>query len=379
MNWLAAPVRACTGRRGRARPGRNGTGNPMNVLQAGQVGAAPWLRVLQVLLVVLAFAAGVARAETWDVISFEAPAGGRQTAPDVVGFAEATPTTFVTYAIYKSARSSGDPARDFQDEWQLLMREYRLVSELKSGTGDWGGGWKLTMGTARVWGEQQRNFTAVLSVFTGHGVKASILIRYNDERYKPSIDKFVASWRLQAPSASQQTAPVAGAPDPQATAPAAAGGAPVSLTSNEWYRSVASTWAKDGYLRYRYRFAADGTYSFVKEWWSQYHHTDYWFIEESGRYRTDGGMVHVTPSKAVKILRDKAGQAKGRPETLALEKAAYRYRFDQLLKPTLILTPASGQPTDRDGKAFSFAGDGKSYYYEPPSPCEQRPAPADCP
>jgi hypothetical protein len=230
------------------------------------------------------------------------------------------------------------------------------------------------MGAAKVLGEQQRNFTAVLSVFTGHGVKASILIRYNDDRYKPAIDKFVASWRLRPPSAT-----AAGAPDTQPMAQAPAGGAPGSLTSNEWYRSAASTWANDGYLRYRYRFAADGTYSFIKEWWSQYHHTDYWFIEESGRYRADGGMLHVVPSKAVKILRDKAGQAKGKPETMALERATYRYRFDQLLKPTLILTPTSGQPTDRDGKAFSFAGDGKSYYYEPPSPCEQRPAPADCP
>lgn len=351
----------------------------MNLLQARQVGAAPWLRVLQVLLVVLAFAAGVARAETWDVITFEAPAGGRQTAPDVVGFAEATPTTFVTYAIYKSALSSGDPARDFQDEWQLLMREYRLVSELKSDTGDWGGGWKLTMGTARVWGEQQRNFTAVLSVFTGHGVKASILIRYNDDRYKPSIDKFVASWRLQAPSGSQQTAPVAGAPDPQATAPAAAGGAPVSLTSNEWYRSVASTWAKDGYLRYRYRLAADGTYSFVKEWWSQYHHTDYWFIEESGRYAIERGVIRIAPDKALKILRDKAGNQRGRPEAVPLEAVSYRYTFKDLYKPTLILTPTTGRTTERDGQMFSFAGDGKSYYYEPPSRCEQRPAPADCP
>jgi hypothetical protein len=228
------------------------------------------------------------------------------------------------------------------------------------------------MGTAKVWGEQQRNFVSVLSVFTGHGRKATVLINYNDDVYKPKIDKFFGSIRLAPPA-------MAAAPTAPAPAPVADGGAPVSLTSNEWYRSVASTWAKDGYLRYRYRFAADGTYSFMKEWWSQYHHTDYWFIEESGRYRLDGDTIRLAPAKAVKLLRDKAGNAKGQPEPMALEAAVYRYRFDQLLKPTLILTPTSGQPTARDGKAFSFAGDGKSYYYEPPSPCEQRPAPADCP
>lgn len=347
----------------------------MGIAKSGRVGRPPWLRVLQLLLAVLALAAGTARAETFDLVTFDAPAGNRQAGPEVVAFSDSTPKTFVTYAVYKSAASSGDPARDFHDEWKLLMGQYRLTSELKSGTIDWPGGWKLTMGTAKVWSEQTRNFVSVMSVFTGHGRKATVLINYNDDLYKPKIDKFFASIRVAPPAvAAAPTAPAA-----PASAPAADSGAPVSLTSNEWYRSTASTWAKDGYLRYRYRFAADGSYSFMKEWWSQYHHTDYWFIEESGRYRLDGGTIQLAPSKAVKILRDKAGATRGKPEPVALEQATYRYRFEQLLKPTLILTPVSGQQTDRDGKQFSFAGDGKSYYYEPPAPCEQRPAPADCP
>lgn len=102
---------------------------------------------------------------------------------EAVGDTDATPTTFFTYAVYRSARSSGDPARDFQEEWKLLMGPYQLRSELKSGTRDWGGGWKLTMGVARMWGEQQRNFTSILSVFTGYGVKASILVNYNDRQH----------------------------------------------------------------------------------------------------------------------------------------------------------------------------------------------------
>jgi hypothetical protein len=329
--------------------------------------------------IALALFTCAARAEVFDLVTFEPPPGVRQALPDVVGFSEFTPTTFITYAVYRSARSSGDPARDFQDEWKLLMGPYRLTGDLKSVTTDWSGGWMLTMGTAPVWGEQQRDFVSVLGVFTGHGVKASVLINYNDDAYRPKVDRFFASLRLRAPSGLQQDEPVVEAPGAQATKRAATGGASVSLTSQEWYRSAASTWATDGYLRYRYRFASDATYSFVKEWWSQYHHTDYWFIEESGRYRVDGGTLQLAPAKAVKILRDKAGNAKGKPEPMPLESATYRYRFDHLLKPTLILTPVSGQPTDRDGKAFSFAGDGRSYYYEPPSRCEQRPAPADCP
>lgn len=340
-------------------------------------------KAARALAVALCFGSGLqpAAAETWDVITFDAPAGNRQMVPEVVSFSESTPTTFVTYAVFQSVRSSGDPARDFQDEWKLLMGQYRLTGELKSGTGDWGDGWKLTMGTARVWSEQQRNFTSTLSVFTGHGVKASILILYNDDRYKPQIDKFVASWRLGRPTAA--TAPVpsaAGAGAQVSTPPAAAAntGATSTLLANEWYRSIASTWNNSGYLRYRYNFNADGTYRFMKEWWSPHHYTDYWFIEESGRYATDGGVIRITPDKAQKILRDKAGNPRVKPEAVPLEAVSYRYTFKDLYKSTLILTPITGRTTERDGQMFSFAGDGKSYYYEPPGRCEQRPAPADC-
>ena len=371
MNGRAALARACTDHQGHRGQSRNGRCAHEDVLKAGHVGAAPWLRVLQVLLAVLALAAGVARAETFDLVTFDTPAGVRSRAAEALGFSDATPTTFVTYAVYKSAASSGDPARDFQDEWKLLLGQYQLTSELKSGTTDWPGRWKLTTGAARVWSDQQRNFVALLNVFTGHGVKVSVLVNYNDDLYRPRIDKFLASIRVAAPA-------VVAAPAAPTPAPLSDSGAPLSLTSNEWYRSVGSTWAKDGYLRYRYRFLADGTYSFMKEWWSQYHHTDYWFIEESGRYRLDGNTIQLAPGKATKILRDKAGSQKAAAEPVPLEAATYRYAFRDLQKSNLVLTPNSGQRTARDGQ-FSFAGDGVSYYYEPPSRCEQRPTPADCP
>lgn len=320
-------------------------------------------------------ATAVLRAETFDLATFASPPGARNELAEAVSFADTTPTTFAIYGVYKSAPGSGDPARDFADEWALLVdSNARVTSELKTETIDWPGGWKLTMGAAKAWSERSRSFVALLNVFTGYGVKVSVLVNYNDDLYRPKIDKFIASLRLTPPAVAAASAPLAQVPPNGAHSGTAA-----ALTSNEWYRSTASTWQGDGYLRYRYRFGADGAYTFVKEWWSQYHHTDYWFIEESGRYQVEGSALHLTPAKAVKSLRDRVGQTKGKPEGVALEQATYRYRFEQLYKPTLILTPTSGRPTERDGKAFSSAGDGKSYYYEPPSRCEQRPAPADCP
>lgn len=275
-----------------------------------------------VALTLLALRPSDSRAETFDLASFTAPPGQRSVLAEVIGFTDATPTTFAVYGVYKSVPGSGDPGRDFADEWDLLVaKNLRVTGTLKTETTDWPGGWKRTMGAAQAWSEQARSFVALLSVFSGHGVKVSVLVKYNDDLYRPEIDAFLASLSLAPPQASAAAPSAAAAPAP---APVTDGGAPVSLTTNEWYRSTGSTWQGDGYLRYRYRFGADGTYHFVKEWWSQYHHADCWFIEESGRYQVEAGTIRRAPVKAVKLLRDKAGQAKGPQEAVALEQATYR-------------------------------------------------------
>lgn len=360
----------------------------MNLLASGRTA----LRAAGLALVLLLSLYGIAaQAETWDVITFDPPAGNRQTVPEVVSFSESTPTTFVTYAVFQSARSSGDPARDFQDEWKLLMGKYRLTGELQSGTGDWGDGWKLTMGTARVWSEQQRNFTSVLSVFTGHGVKASILILYNDDRYKPAIDKFVASWRLQPPA-------VAAAPAPSGPPPATAvqgNASPPGITAHEWYRSVASysNWGTNftgaeiakignqGSAKWSYRFLPDGTYTFVNEFWSMSKSNEYWVVEESGTYRADERTIRVTPKKAYRELRDREGRTQGSPRALELEPMTYRYAFQYLSgmqRWYLVLIPENGRDTNRDGTRASIPDFGSAYRYGPRPYCEQRPRPSDC-
>ncbi|MBI1424769.1 MAG: hypothetical protein GC149_15090 [Gammaproteobacteria bacterium] len=326
------------------------------------------------LILLLTLTMASAHADTFDLTTFAPPAGSRTEVAQNLTFIESTPTTFVIYGIFKGVPGSGDPAQDFQTEWHdLVLPNHRVTGELKTETVDWPGGWKMTMGAAKAWTEAQRNFVDLMSVFTGYGMKVTVLVTYNDDMYRPKIDKFLASLRLQAPTVSS-TQPVA----PPPSADTQTGAHPSSLTSHEWYRSIASTWNGDGYVRYRYRFQPNGRYSFIKEWWSQYHYQDYWFIEETGRYTVTGNTLRIQPEKASKILRDKADKMKGGPEAVALETATYRFTFKDLYKPTLILTPTSGKTTERDGKMFSRAGDGQSYYYEPPSPCEQRPLPAEC-
>jgi hypothetical protein len=340
-------------------------------------------------LVVLA-AAATARAETFDLVKFTPPPGQRSAQSDAVGFTDATPTTFAVYGVYKSAPGSGEPARDFADEWgQLVGSRLRVTSELKTETIEWPGGWKLTTGAAKVWGEQQRNFVALLNVFTGYGVKVSVLVNYNDDLYLPKIDAFLANLRLQPPAA-----PVASAPPPQG--PQAQGGStPPSLTAHEWYRSAANYahWGTNftgleiarigsqGSSRWGYRFLSDGTYTFFNEFWSMNKSNDVWIVEESGTYRQSADTIEVTPRQVRRVLRDREGRQQGEAQPLAPEPATYRYAFQYLSgmqRWYLVLMPTTGRDTNRDGTRSTLPDFGSAYRYGPRPYCEQRPRPADC-
>lgn len=177
-----------------------------------------------VLLAALTLAVA-ARAETFDLVSFKPPPGTRSAQAGAVGYTDATPTTFAIYGVYRSAAGSGDAARDFADEWALLVaRSLRVTGELETETRAWPGGWTLTMGAAKVWSEQARHFVALLSVFTGHGVKVSVLVNYNDDLYRPKIDEFLASLRLAPPGGAAAPGAPGSRPPPAAAMPAAGPG-----------------------------------------------------------------------------------------------------------------------------------------------------------
>lgn len=337
-------------------------------------------RLLRALAVLAALASVSVHAETFDLATFAAPPGARSAQTDAVTFTDATPTTFAVYGVYRSAPGSGDPARDFAAEWDMLVaRSLRVDGELKTETIDWPGGWKMTMGAAKVWSEQARSFVALLSVFTGYGVKVSVLVNYNDDLYRPKIDRFIASVRLAPP----------------AQAPSAEGGTPPLLAGREWYRSVASYahWgtnfsaleiakiANQGYAKWFYRFAPDGSYEFTHEFWSLSRSNEIWTVEESGTYRQSADTIEVRPQHVRRVLRDRDGRPQGELQALTPEPATYRYAFQYLSGSQawfLVLKPISGRDTNRDGTRDEIPDHGLAYRYGPRPYCEQRPRPADC-
>lgn len=357
-------------------PTRNGRIGPASrftflLLCLWLIAAAPW---------------GAARADTFDLMQFNAPSGTRTPQQDVLVFTDATRTTFINYGVYRSRRSSGNPARDFADEWQsIVASRLRVTGALKTRTLDRPGGWKMTVGSAAVWEQGARNFVSILTVFTGHGVKLSVVVQYNDESARPRINAFLASLR-PLPPAGPAARSAATAPDTS--------GRP-SLTSQEWYHSVAnySHWGthfnaaqiaainSQGTARWYYRFRPDGSYTFTSEFWSLNRSNDYWFVEESGTWRQDATTLTLRPTRAQRILRDRNGRAQASPQSLPLEPATYRYAFQYLSgmqRWYLVLMPANGRDARRDGSRSNIPDYGPAYRYGQRPHCEQRPKPSDC-
>jgi hypothetical protein len=116
-----------------------------------------------------------ARSDTFDRVTFQPPPGVRSVAADTVTFTDAASATFAVCGVYESAAGSGEEARDFATEWgTLAARSLRVIGEPETETVG-PGGWKMTMGAARVCSEQARSFGVLLSVFRGYGVSVGVL------------------------------------------------------------------------------------------------------------------------------------------------------------------------------------------------------------
>lgn len=313
--------------------------------------------------------------ETYDLATFEVPAGTRKALTSSVTFTDVTGKSFVQYMVTKSTPGSGDPAKDFEEDWALIIaKPYSLKGERKSGSSEWPGGWTLTLGASPAHTKESGDFAALLAVFSGHGTRVAVQMNFNDEAGQAKVDKFLNSIRLAKP-----------APPPPPPPPETPAGAPPAppLKGRPWYRAISqySNWgynpslselhkiSNQGYSKWTYEFKEDGTYAFVGEHFSMNKHTDYWFHEESGVYTLEGERLRLDPRKAVRALRTKEGKAQADPVPIALEAATYRARFHYFSgigQWNLILTPEGEKETRRDGPYGLNPAFPMSYFYSDP-------------
>jgi hypothetical protein len=294
--------------------------------------------------------------ETHDLATFEPPAGKKGELGTSLTWTEVAGPSFCQIMLAKSAPGSGDAAKDFDAEWDaLIAKPYTVKGERKAQSAAWPGGWTLTMAAAPVHVEPTGDFVSVLAVFSGHGVRVPVLVNFNDEKYQERAGKFLDSVKLAKPAAPPPKPAEPDRPDVAPSYKARPWRKALSQYSNWGYNPTLAELAKttnQGYSRWTYVFAEDGTYEFKGEFFSMNKHTEYWWHEESGSYVQDGERLTLKPKKSERILRDKEKKAVADPTPVPLEEATYRWTmhyFSGIGEWNLILTPVSGEQTKRDG------------------------------
>jgi hypothetical protein len=190
-------------------------------------------------------AAGAARAaaDTFDILSFTAPANWEKTVTGttVVRFKayNADRTAFCEFNVFGSRPSAGSALKDFEDEWnQITLNKTPWEGTPKATTIR--AGWTAVMASAHIEPEDFVPFDSLMTSFTGDGRVASVVITTSDAaQFADAIKVFYASVQpisqaaAAVPPAAPQAAPKAAAqPEPAAPPQPAAGKGMTTLVVN---------------------------------------------------------------------------------------------------------------------------------------------------
>jgi len=152
----------------------------------------------------------VCQSETLDIVTYTPPAGWSKTVKDgAVVYSDVNKTTnaFCLLTVYASAASAGSPQKDFTNEWnQFVVQPFKAGANPKSQTQNAEDGWQATVGVAQIQLEGGINAAAILTVFSGFGQAASILIISNSDSYTAQVDAFVEGIKFDKNKALAKTA-----------------------------------------------------------------------------------------------------------------------------------------------------------------------------
>ncbi len=198
--------------------------------------------VVVVLAVVLGLVsrAGAKPKATFDLMSYDAPAGFKS-APANGGLSlqaiDEKQATFAMIVVAPSTASAGSLDKDFQAAWASAIVPTFGVTDAPAMTpGSPEGGWDATSGAAKAT-VQGMPATVLLVVMTGHGKTMSIIIAMNSDTYMTAIGSFLSSVKLAKPAA-------AAAPPVPAPAAPPTGGGPTTTFDDGWTSRAEASWVR---------------------------------------------------------------------------------------------------------------------------------------
>ncbi len=318
-------------------------------------------KYLITLAVLLSNATSYAQKKTFDIISYQAPAGwAAKEGNGYISYSKVDGSSWAQIAIYQHRSSEGDVQKDFDKDWkELVAPASRGISAPEKTVPQTANGWTVMSG-AGVWQFNGANVASILTTYSNNTVCVSLLCNATAEPYLKEYQTLIGSLNLDAGA----TAPA----QTTATPPSNTNTNP-SVNTNE--PSIAGLWCDylletrgyingmpqytAGYFRKEYSFNTDGTYIYrVKNWSTMA--KDILFVYETGTYLISGNQLTITPRKGKGEWWGKQGGKTNEWGSLVksadykTEKVTYTFEikyFSGSKSYSLILRP--GQSTVREG------------------------------
>jgi hypothetical protein len=181
-------------------------------------------RLFIVILIWIAAIPSLARGDSFDLLSFSAPATWEKAVVEndhvlYTGY-NASRTAFCQLWVYASRESAGSPVKDFENLWNvLIVKNYKAAYE-GTPTVKVSKGWTAVAASTHVVVKNIVPFASLLISFTGSGRVSGVVINVSDvHQFSTDVDAFIKSLAPIDPPVAAQAAPSS-----PATVPAAASG-----------------------------------------------------------------------------------------------------------------------------------------------------------
>ncbi len=149
-----------------------------------------------------------AQKETFDIISFNIPAGWKKEIKETLvslSYVNKKDGSWCQIGVYKSTSSKGSIEKDFENDWnELVANTYNVTDMPQTSEILETGGWKTKAGTGKFI-FNNKPAAALLTTFSGFGKCVSILATTANERYLQNIQDLIASVELNKPDTNNSS------------------------------------------------------------------------------------------------------------------------------------------------------------------------------
>ena len=325
-------------------------------------------KVLSFLLSAAFSAAAFSQKQTYDVLTFTAPAGWQKTVNDggvQLSVSDKKTGGYAMAVITKSTASGASVDDNFANDWEKLVRSTVQVNTAPTMEPPVAqNGWNILSGAANYTDGASTGLVTLLSA-TGGGQTISVVFMTNAKQYQNDLLSFLNSLELAKVSSNTTGNTPSGTADNSSVA----GLWKNNLLETSGYANGYPQYTA-GYFRKEYRLNADGSYLFLYKNWSVYSKTIL-FGYETGRWSVKGNQLTITPKEGRNEEWNKApsgrtGEWGSRIKSTngKLEPVTYRFEMKYYSgSESYGLVLSYDKPTEREAtqqKTFSYTRDVKS-------------------